>query len=163
MSLLLANLRQAKSGKMTRDAVLKLAPVKEYKDGRTKQSHRDETDIVKIMGRFAMTGTISHLEKYEGVYADFSDFDFHSQITRLAEGNAVFDALPAELRREFQQDPAIFFAYVNDPANADDLRAKLPALAQPGQQLPRTPSPDADLDAADASASEVPSETPAEG
>ncbi len=88
------------------------------------------------MARFDTTGTISHLTKFEGVYADFSDFDFHAQTTKLSQGREIFDALPAEIRREFGQSPAAFFEYVNDPKNVDELRKKLPALAKPGQQLP---------------------------
>ncbi len=121
--------------KLSRTQVLALAKPTVYNDGRTKQCHRDECDINKIMARFAVTGTISHLEKYEGVYADFSDFDFHEQTNKLTEGREIFDALPAEVRREFGQSPAKFFEYVNDPANAENLRKHLPALAKPGQQI----------------------------
>ncbi len=153
MSLRIANLALGKPAK-TREQLLALVPPLKYDDGRTKQSFKDETDINKIMARFDRTGTISHMAKFEGVYADYSDYDFFEQTRMLTRGREVFDALPAELRREFNQSPAAFFAYVNDPANADDLRSKLPALAKPGQQLPRTVSPDANLEAADAAASE---------
>jgi len=152
MSLVLAAL--SKDRKLSRKATLALRPDIEYKDGRTKQCFKDDCDIDKIMTRFNVTGTISHLSKFEGQYADFSDFDFHEQTTRLTKGREIFDALPAELRKEFSQSPAKFFDWVNDPANIDELAEKLPALAQPGQQLPRTASPDADLEAADAAASE---------
>ncbi len=148
MSQLIAALLHQKPGKKSRDQLLALVTPKVYDDGRTKQSHRDETDIVKIMARFDKTGTISHLVKHEGVYADFSDFDFHEQTSMLTRGREIFDDLPAELRKEFGQSPAAFFAYVNDPANEKELRKKLPALAQPGQQLPHIEPPSADLDAA---------------
>ncbi len=133
--------------KMNRDAMLELAPKKTYEDGRTKQCFKDDCDIDKIMQRFEQTGTISHLEKFQGVYADFSDFDFQEQQNKLARGGEIFDALPAELRREFGQSAEAFFRYVNDPANAKDLRKKLPALAKPGRQLNKTSPPDADLEA----------------
>ena len=122
-----------------------MAPL-EYLDGRTKQSFKDETDINKIMARFNTTGTISHLSKFEGVYADFSDFDFHKQSSMLSQGREIFDELPAELRREFGQSPAAFFAYVNDPENAEELRKKLPALAELGRQIPLPARPDADTE-----------------
>lgn len=125
-----------------------------YEDGRTKQCFRDECDIQKIMARAERGATISHLAKYEGVYADYSDFDFQTQTQKLTQGREIFDALPAEVRREFSQSPAQFFAYVNDAANKADLANKLPALAQPGQQLPRTSPPTADEQAAIAAASE---------
>ncbi len=156
MSLEIAGFVAALRGKkLTRQQMLELVPPPEYLDGRTKQSFKDETDIQKIMARFDKVGTISHLAKFEGVYADFSDFDFHEQTTRLAKGQEIFDALPAELRQEFGQSAASFFKYVNDPKNVDDLRKKLPALAKPGQQLPRTASPDANLEKADKAASEL--------
>ncbi len=105
-----------------------------YNDGRTKQSFRDETDINKILRRAQKTGTVSHLTKYEARYGDFSDFDFFEVQLKLAGGRQIFDDLPSEIRNEFNQSPAQFFDYVNDPANKDDLLKKLPALAAPGRQ-----------------------------
>ncbi len=154
MSQKLANLLSENPKAKTREEIIALAPEKVYDDGRTKQCHADECDINKIMARFDQTGTISHVAKYEGVYADFSDFDFHEQTNRLTRGREIFDDLPAELRQEFGQSPARFFAYVNDPANADGLRTKLKGLAMPGRQLPS-----ADQEAALAAASEPASET----
>lgn len=107
----------------------------DYSDGRTKQCYKDECNIQKIMMRAQKAGTISHLEKYQGVYADYSDFDFREQTQRLAEGRQLFDELPAEIRREFGQSPQKFFDYVNDPANADNLHELLPGLAAPGTQM----------------------------
>ncbi len=159
MSLKLAQLRAADKRKtLSRVQILALMPAKDYSDGRTKQCHKDECDINKIMARFEVTGTISHVNKYQGVYADFSDFDFNEQTRRLTAGREVFDALPAEVRREFGQSPAAFFDFVNDPANKDDLLEKIPALAEPGTQLPREASPTADREAAVAAASEPASE-----
>ncbi len=158
MSQLIADLHRSHPGKKNRMQLIALVPPLVYDDGRTKQCHADECDINKIMARFDRTGTISHLSKFEGVYADFSDFDFHEQTTKLTRGREIFDELPAELRSEFGQSPAAFFAYVNDPANAKELRKKLPALAKPGRQLPQTALPDADLKAASAAESELASE-----
>jgi len=146
--------------KLSRTQIIALAKATVYNDGRTKQCHKDECDINKIMTRFDKTGTISHLSKFEGVYADFSDFDFHEHTQKLTKGREIFDALPAEIRREFGQSPADFFKYVNDPENVDNLRLKLPALAEPGQQLPPEVSPTADHEAAVAAASEPASVTP---
>ncbi len=151
MSLTLAKLRAESPKKnLNRDQILALRPVKTYEDGRTKQCHKDECDIEKIMARFDTTGTISHLAKFEGVYADFSDFDFHKQSTDLAKGESIFADLPAEIRREFGQSPQRFFDYVNDPKNKDKLSTKLPGLAKPGTQLPKVTPPSADEEAAQA-------------
>ena len=125
-----------------------------YNDGRTKQCFKNECDIVKIMARADKAGTISHLQKFEGIYADFSDYDFFEATQKLTRGREIFDELPAELRREFDQSPAAFFEFVNDPENVEQLRKKLPALAAPGNQQLDTSAPDADKEAALAAASE---------
>lgn len=106
----------------------------DYSDGRTKQSFKDSTDINKILAKAEKAGTLSHLEKYEAEYGDFSDFDFMTAQLQLAKGKSIFDELPAEIRREFNQNPAEFFEFVNDPANAGELKKKLPELAAPGRQ-----------------------------
>ncbi len=155
MSLLLRNLVSTDKRKnITREQILALRPAKLYEDGRTLQCHKDECDISKIMARFQVNGTISHVNKYEGVYADFSDFDFSEQTQMLTKGREIFDALPSEVRDEFRQDPQAFFNFVNDPANAEDLLEKLPALAAPGDQLPQKKAPTADQKAAEAAKSE---------
>lgn len=163
MSLELAKLRNSDSReKLTREQIIGLREPLDYGDGRTKQSFKDETDIQKIMARADRAGTISHLEKFEGVYADYADFDFHEQTQKLTQGREIFDQLPAELRKEFGQSPAAFFSYVNDPANKDELMKKLPPLAEPGQQMLSTKPADADTDAAAAAADKVvaPTATP---
>ncbi len=137
-----------------------LQQVKKYDDGRTKQCFQAECDINAIMQRAAKGGTISHLQKFEGMYADFSDYDFLEHTNKLTKGREVFDDLPAEVRREFGQSPAAFFDFVNDPANRETLAEKLPALAKPGTQLIDVNPPDADIEAARAAASELASENP---
>lgn len=107
-----------------------------YADGRTKQAFKDSTDINKLLQRHQQAGTLSHLARHEAEYADFSDvpslLEAHQRINR---GQAMFEELPSELRREFK-DQFEFFSFVNNPANAGQLREKLPALAKPGIQLP---------------------------
>ncbi len=144
-------------GKHNKDGSLKQPP--NYPDGRTIQSFGDETNIQKIMARADKAGTISHLQKHEGTYADFSDFDFHTQTNKLTRGREIFDDLPAEIRQEFGQSPAKFFKYVNDPENVGELMKKLPALAKPGRQMMKTRPATADEAAAAAASEPVASET----
>ncbi len=106
-----------------------------YDDGRTEQGATDETDINRILARANVAGTMSHLQKYEGVYGDFAGFDFATHQKLLTQAREIFDDLPAELRQEFAHSPSQFFDYVNDPNNVDKLRELLPRLAKPGQQL----------------------------
>ncbi len=107
-----------------------------YKDGRTKQSFKDECDINRILNRAQKTGTISHLANRGGEYGDFSSFDFFDAQTKLAKAREIFDELPSEMRREFENTPAKFFEFCNDPANVDRLAEVLPAIAEPGRYFP---------------------------
>ncbi len=145
---------------------MSMLPTKQptYKDGRTKQSFADETDINKILKRAQKTGTISHLNKHEGRYADFSDFDFTTNLLMLSRGREIFDDLPSELRSEFNQSPKDFFQYVNNPDNKDRLAELLPQLAEPGRQNvdPRGGNIPADEAAALEAKEKIPEDTPVE-
>jgi hypothetical protein len=107
---------------------------------RTKQSFKDSCDINKILAKHAKAGTLSHLEKHGAHYADYSDFEFDEHMRKIAQGREMFDELPSEVRAEFEQSPAKFFAFVNDPTNVDRLAELLPAIAKPGRYFP-DPSP----------------------
>lgn len=116
----------------------------DYSDGRTKQAYKDETDINRILSRAQKTGTISHLAKHQPQYGDFADFDFFENSNKLIQGRQIFDELPSEIRREFNQSPAEFFQFVNNPENTDRLSELLPSLAQPGRQNISVRPPKAD-------------------
>lgn len=121
-------------------SMLPTLPVKgkdKYKDGRTSQAFKDQTDINKIIERAQKTGTVNHLTKYEPMYGDFSDVDdLLTAHARLERGKQIFNELPSEVRREFDQDWSKFFRFVNDPAKKDELKKLLPAIAKSGGYYP---------------------------
>ena len=107
-----------------------------YPDGRTKQAFKDQTDINKILAQAAKGKTISHLARHGAVYGDFSDIDdLLVAHNRLKKGQSIFDQLPSEVRREFDNDLGKFFRFVNDPENLEKLPQLLPGLAKPGDQM----------------------------
>lgn len=106
-----------------------------YEDGRTKQSFIDQTDINKIMVKANRGDTISHMAKHGAIYGDFSDIDdLLTAYQKLERGNQIFQELPGETRREFNNSSAEFFKFVNNPENAQRLPEVLPQLAQRGNQ-----------------------------
>lgn len=107
-----------------------------YGDGRTKQSFKDQADINKILMKAQRAGGLSHLAKHGAQYGDFTDVpDLLTAYSRLQRAEQIHAELPSELRREFPTWDK-FFTYVNDPANADQLEERIPALAKPGRQRP---------------------------
>lgn len=108
-----------------------------YKDGRTKQAFKDECDVNKIIARAQREGGIAHAQKYDkAVYGEFADYDLLTAFNMVEKANTIFADLPSEVRKEFNGDAFAFAAWASMPENADKLSEKIPALAQPGRQLP---------------------------
>lgn len=132
--------------------------IKHSAHGVTKQSFKDQCDINKILERAARVGGLSHFEKHGAVYADFSEFDFMEAQNKIAQGTRIFEELPAEIRREFNQDPQAFFSFAADPANAERITEILPKIAERGNYFPPVNRIQKRADAPPA-ASDAPSDT----
>lgn len=93
----------------------------------TKQAFRDECDINHIMKRFKKIMNEDFLEKYNGYvggqFGDFSEVaDYRTALDQLKRANSVFEALPSIVRKRFDNDPALFLDFCQDPKNLDELR-----------------------------------------
>jgi len=89
---------------------------------RAKQSFKDECDINRIMAKYRAQGIILHTNKYQGRYEDLpSEIDFHSDLNNIMSARDAFDSLPAKIRARFNNDPAEFLGFVQDPANQEEI------------------------------------------
>lgn len=87
------------------------------------QSFKDECDVNNIIDRYTRTGVVPDYltQTAEGVYGDFSDVgDFTDMQNKLIQAQASFDALPSEVRRRFDDDPAKLIAFVRNKDNYDE-------------------------------------------
>lgn len=110
----------------------------------TKQSFVAECDINNIVHAFSQTGQIAHINERAaaGAFVDLPDSLDYQQAVELARaGDAAFMALPAQIRARFDNDPARFLDFVEDPANqqelielglATDMRPQAPPAAPSG-------------------------------
>lgn len=89
--------------------------------GRTKQSFKDECDINKIMARFQQTGIIEFRDQNQAQYGDVTGADFQTAMLVVAEGKTMFFNLPAKVRDEFDNDPALFLEFVSDERNKPEM------------------------------------------
>lgn len=88
-------------------------------DSLTDQQYKDETDIVAVLTKYNMTGTLPPSARGEGQYADVSEFgDFTDQLNRVVEAREKFEALPSAVRDRFGNSPQAFYEFVSNPANA---------------------------------------------
>jgi len=89
----------------------------------THQSMKDETDMNRIMEKWAKTGVLEHRNTYEGQYGDFlsAPDDYHSAMNAVLEAQEMFADLPASVRKRFANDPGLFLDFVSDPKNRDEM------------------------------------------
>lgn len=113
----------------------------------TKQSFKEECDINNIVKRFEATGIIDHLNNRarEGMYVDLPDaLDFQASLNLVAQAEAAFNSLSADLRARFDNNPEAFLAFTGDPANQEEMIALGLAVdtrppPKPPQEAPKPP------------------------
>lgn len=107
-----------------------------HKPSLTRQEFKHECDLEKQVRRFAQTpdGAIA-LQNAQGFqenlqFGDVSDVpDYRTARDMVLSANDRFMQLPAQLRKKFDNDPAVFLDYCSNPENLDEMR-KL-GLAKP--------------------------------
>lgn len=86
-----------------------------------KQSFKAECDINQIMKKYLNTGTIPQGVAV-GRYGDFSEAcEYLDAQMTIKNAEAQFLAMPAQMRKEWGNDPATFLDWVADPNNLDRL------------------------------------------
>lgn len=87
----------------------------------TQQHHTKDADINEIMRRFGVTdGALPPVALDPSFFGDFTDApDFRQALDSTREAAERFNALPAELRSRFDNDPVKLWGFVTDPANFD--------------------------------------------
>lgn len=89
---------------------------------RTVQYFKDECDINTIMSKYQSTGVIEHLTKRQGGYGDVSAATCYQDALDIIErAEDEFSQLPSSIRSKLDNDPAKFLAWINDPANLDEM------------------------------------------
>ena len=112
---------------------------------RTKQSFKDECDINIIMSKFMKTGLVRHLTTSEPRFGDFTQVsDYQTALNAVLEADNAFQTLPASIRARFNNAPAEFLRFVDDPANQSEmvsLGLATAPTASSGAAAPASPTP----------------------
>jgi len=88
----------------------------------TIQSEIDNCDINILVERFAKSGVIPNGNAGTPTYGDFSELpSYQESLNVVLSAQNAFMSLDAKIRKEFDNDPGKFLAFVDDPANADAL------------------------------------------
>lgn len=134
------------------------------KPSKTQQQFAADCDINNIINRYKTTGEFTHLTSKQGAYRDFSSItDYQDMLDTVQYAQNAFNALPADIRLRFQNDPAQLLLFVQDEANYDE-GVKLGLVqprenAQPNIQRDETQN-DATIKGKAKSKKDTPSKTP---
>lgn len=101
----------------------------------TRQEFAEECDINTIMARYEASGVVSHVNRSNPVFLDTTNYPgLQASMDLFREAALSFNALPATVRREFDNDPQKFVDFAADPANLDRMREW--GLAEPVKAEP---------------------------
>jgi len=81
------------------------------------QHFKEECDINTILQKFNITGILPEAP-LSPRYGDFSGIgDYHTALNRVIAAQDEFEALPAQIRARFDNDPAKLIEFLDDEAN----------------------------------------------
>ncbi len=81
------------------------------------QHYKDECDINTILQKFSISGILPEAP-LSPRYGDFSGIsDYHTALNRVIAAQDEFEALPAQIRARFDNDPAKLIEFLDDEAN----------------------------------------------
>lgn len=107
----------------------------------TVQADKDDCDINVILANAQRSGVVSNLAGGSPRFLDVSDVpDYASSIRAVRQAEEAFLALPATLRAELNNDPALFIDFCMNPDNTPRLEALGLKVKAPESVIPVVPS-----------------------
>lgn len=115
----------------------------------TKSEFQDDTDVNLLVARWKKTGILPQTrDQTASIFGDFSAVPSRAEMHDLVlNAHDAFDQLPADVRKEFNNDPRTFLSACEHPSGVALLKKH--GLGKPEP----TPSPDAPSAAVQAAAS----------
>lgn len=89
----------------------------------TEQHHKDACDINRIITRYDRDGVLTHITNKTPQYINTINLpkSLQEAMNILTEANATFEALPSNIRKDFDNDVEKFLNFVHDPQNVDKM------------------------------------------
>ena len=88
----------------------------------TKQEFKDECNINNIMDKFQRTGQVDHYAAYAPHYGEISQGTLADAMEVVCSAEDMFNDLPSSIRKRFRNEPGEFLAWIEDPANREEMR-----------------------------------------
>lgn len=105
----------------------------------TEQAHKDEVDINNIVRRHGGMTNVARTNALLAPEFRFDDVpgnDFQEAMAIVTRAQGQFDGLPSQVRKEFNNSPAEFLDFVQNPDNVDRMVELGLAQAPPVEPAP---------------------------
>ena len=87
-------------------------------EGKTKSEYADSCDVNKILAKYKRIGLVEHVNDREPQYIDCTEVkDYQQAMDLCCSIQHSFEALPAKVRKKFNNDPLQMVEWVGDPEN----------------------------------------------
>lgn len=88
-------------------------------------SFEPDTNVNNVMKRHAGSmESAFHARRLSGSYADLSNLpNYQEMLHTVRDAQDTFNAMPADLRKKFDHDPAKLISFLSDPKNKDEAIA----------------------------------------
>lgn len=110
----------------------------------TRQDMAEECDINNIMSKYEATGILPSVDGRTPYYADFTSMptDLRGAMELMKDAEDAFMTLPAKVRKEFDNDPALFADFAADPEHREFLvqHGLAERVEQPAPAVPADPA-----------------------
>lgn len=110
-------------------------------DSRTRQEFKDEVDINKILERYQRAGIDVFRQNHQATWADVPALDFREALELVRDAEQTFSELPSSLRKKFNNDPAQYMEFVQNPDNIEEMIELGLAERPPKEEGPRQAAP----------------------
>lgn len=88
---------------------------------RAQQHFKDQVNINNIIRRYKKTGQLPILNDRKGMYMDVTSAQgYFESLTKVAQANQAFEALPSHLRLRFNNDPGALLDFIHNPNNFEE-------------------------------------------
>lgn len=89
----------------------------------TEQSHKEEVNINNIVRRHGidLIAKTAMLQSSDYQFDDVTGNDFQEAMQKVAKATQSFQNMPSELRKRFDNSPAKFLDFVQNPDNIDEV------------------------------------------
>lgn len=109
-------------------------------EGRTKQSNKDECNINLILKKHGVGAMLTQDQYRSLTFTDTTGMDFTVAMQTVAHANSMFEQLPSEIRKDFQNDPAVFLdAYNNEDYQEYFVEKGMKPVLETSTPPPATP------------------------